>query len=171
MNKKDTNRKIKVWDLIIKSWSQDIISLENKFVKNIDNINEEWISCQVDITTMNKDDILVKINDISCQMQIDCDICGKSYVADIYNPEYTCIFTTDEKRISKPQDDQEYYLIGDDISIDIWDIIYFAINLELSTVNRCAKCQEKFENDDNWDMYEEEEIEENKSHINTIKFQ
>lgn len=170
MNKKDTNRKIKIWDLILKPWSQDIVSLQNKFVKDLNNIDDEWISCQVDITTMNKDDVLVKIQDISCKMQIDCDICGKSYLAEIYNPEYISIFTTDEKKIKIPKDDQEYYLIENDISINVEDIVLFAINLELSTVNRCAECQEKFDNDQSGIMYEEEAIEEQLSHINTIKF-
>ena len=154
-----------------KTWSQDTIYLENKFVNDIQNISEEWISCHVDISSMNKDDVLVNISNLNCKIKIECDICGDTYIADIYSPEYTCIFTTDQKKISKPQDDQEYYIIWDDISIYIWDIVYFAINLELSTVNRCTNCQEKFDNDKNGIMYKDEEIEENKKYINISKFQ
>lgn len=162
--KKDKNWRIKIWDLIVKTWSQDIIDLKNKFVDNLDNLTDEWISCKVQITSMNKEDILVNITDISCQMEIDCDICGKSYLADIYSPEYICIFTSDEKK-NDLDDEQEYYLINNDMSIDIGDIVHFAINLELATVNRCAECQAKFDNKSDED---EDDYESNINHINII---
>ncbi len=162
--KKDKNWKIRIWDLIVKTWSQDIIDLKNKFLENVNNITQEWISCKVEIWSINKEDILVKIIDINCQMKIECDICGDSYLADIYSPEYTCIFTTDEKRITQ-NDEQEYYPITNDMSVDIADIINFAINLELTTVNRCSKCQKNFDNSND---DEESDYESTINHINII---
>ena len=97
-------------------------------------------------------------------MKIECDICGDSYLADIYSPEYTCIFTTDEKRITQ-NDEQEYYPITNDMSVDIADIINFAINLELTTVNRCSKCQKNFDNSND---DEESDYESTINHINII---
>lgn len=169
-NTKDTNWKIKIWDLLAKTWSADTVQIKEKFLENENKIISPWISCDIYINSINKEDIWIKINNINCQLSINCDICGSEYIYNINSPEYSCIYTTDHKKVNT-DNEQEYYPIDND-NIDISDIIRFAINLELESINRCEKCEEDYKNHNYQDDEEsDEEINnENEYHLGNIIF-
>lgn len=134
---------LKVSDLLLHAWSQDTITFVNNFSTKLPT-NEKWINVTLFIEHLNKNELLVTIEEWIAYFHTPCDRCWKIFEekreiiecvwkASVWNSiEFEDNIPIDEKNLT----------------LDLEDFIVDQFNLHESLKKLCTKCQ-KITDDEN----------------------
>ena len=151
---KDQTFEIKVGDLL-NQVAVDEMSFEHKKTNLIPNLSEDWISGKIRLSWIDDENVLVEIEELSCELNETCDYCTKPFKRKIEIQNYSSRFTLNKEEINYANDEVLFFIDEKTSTINIEEMIYQAIELETPFVLYCPDCAKKHEN-----MTEDEEIDE-----------
>ena len=151
---KDQTFEIKVGDLL-NQVAVDEISFENKETSLIPNLTEYWITGKIRLSWIDDENVLVEIEELTCELNEICDYCNKSFKRKIEIHWYSSRFTLNKDEINYANDEVLFFIDEKTATINIEEMIYQAIELETPFVLYCPECTKIHEN-----MPEDEEMEE-----------
>lgn len=140
---KDYAWKIKVADLLNNPGNTDTIRFENKFLKSEDiSLWKEWIKWEIFLQWLNKDEVLLKIKNISFSINYKCDICLNDF-----NKSYN-LKDLEEIRFVNPENIEIKDKIHDTLfpidmkkqNIDLTELIEIIVKNQEPFVKKCEKC-------------------------------
>ena len=151
---KDQTFEIKVGDLL-NQVAVDELVFENKKTTLIPNLTEDWISGKIRLSWIDDENVLVEIEELSCELNETCDYCNKEFKRKIEIHWYSSRFTLNKDEINYANDEVLFFIDEKTATINIEELIYQAIELETPFVLYCPDCAKTHEN-----LTEYEEIEE-----------
>ncbi len=151
---KDQTFEIKVGDLL-NQVAVDELVFENKKTTLIPNLTEDWISGKIRLSWIDDENVLVEIEELSCELNETCDYCNKEFKRKIEIHWYSSRFTLNKDEINYANDEVLFFIDEKTATINIEELIYQAIELETPFVLYCPDCAKTHEN-----LTEDEEIEE-----------
>ena len=151
---KDQTFEIKVGDLL-NQVAVDEITFENKKTTLISNLSEDWITGKIRLSWIDDENVLVEIEELSCELNETCDYCNKEFKRKIEIHWYSSRFTLNKDEINYANDEVLFFIDEKTATINIEELIYQAIELETPFVLYCPECAKTHEN-----MSEDEEIQE-----------
>jgi len=151
---KDQTFEIKVWDLL-NQVAVDEMTFEHKKTNLISNLSEEWISGKIRLSWIDDENVLVEIEELSCELNETCDYCIKPFKRKVEIQNYSSRFTLNKEEINYANDEVLFFIDEKTSTINIEEMIYQAIELETPIVLYCPDCTKKHEN-----LSEDEEIDE-----------
>ena len=151
---KDQTFEIKVGDLL-NQVAVDELVFENKKTTLIPNLTENWISGKIRLSWIDDENVLVEIEELSCELNETCDYCNKEFKRKIEIHWYSSRFTLNKDEINYANDEVLFFIDEKTATINIEELIYQAIELETPFVLYCPECAKTHEN-----LTEDEEIEE-----------
>ena len=151
---KDQTFEIKVWDLL-NQVAVDEMTFENKKTDLIPNLSEEWITGKIRLSWIDDENVLVEIEELSCELDETCDYCTKPFKRKIEIQWYSSRFTLNKEEINYANDEVLFFIDEKTATINIEEMIYQAIELETPFVLYCPDCAKTHEN-----LSADEEIEE-----------
>ena len=151
---KDQTFEIKIWDLL-NQVAVDELVFENKKTSLIPNLSEDWISGKIRLSWIDDENVLVEIEELSCELNETCDYCNKEFKRKIEIHWYSSRFTLNKDEINYANDEVLFFIDEKTATINIEEMIYQAIELETPFVLYCPECSKAHEN-----LTEDEEIEE-----------
>ena len=151
---KDQTFEIKVGDLL-NQVAVDELVFENKRTNLIPNLSEDWISGKIRLSWIDDENVLVEIEELSCELNETCDYCNKEFKRKIKIHWYSSRFTLNKDEINYANDEVLFFIDEKTATINIEELIYQAIELETPFVLYCPDCAKTHEN-----LTEYEEIEE-----------
>ena len=155
---KDQTFEIKVGDLL-NQVAVDEITFENKRTNLIPNLSENWITGKIRLSWSDDENVLVEIEELSCELDETCDYCTKPFKRKIKIQWYSSRFTLNKDEINYTNDEVLFFIDEKTSTINIEEMIYQSIELETPFVLYCPDCAKNHEN------LPEDEIEE--SEFNT----
>ena len=151
---KDQTFEIKVGDLL-NQVAVDQIIFEHKRTNLIQNLSEDWISGKIRLSWIDDENVLVEIEELSCELNETCDYCTKPFKRKIEIQNYSSRFTLNKEEINYANDEVLFFIDEKTSTINIEEMIYQAIELETPFVLYCPECAKKHEN-----LPEDEEVDE-----------
>lgn len=151
---KDQTFEIKVGDLL-NQVAVDELVFENKKTDSIPNLTEDWISGKIRLSWIDDENVLVEIEELTCELNETCDYCNKEFKRKIEIHWYSSRFTLNKDEINYANDEVLFFIDEKTATINIEELIYQAIELETPFVLYCPDCAKMHEN-----LTEDEEIEE-----------
>ena len=151
---KDQTFEIKVGDLL-NQVAVDELVFENKKTTLIPNLTENWITGKIRLSWIDDENVLVEIEELSCELNEICDYCNKEFKRKIEIQNYSSRFTLNKEEINYANDEVLFFIDEKTATINIEELIYQAIELETPFVLYCPECAKTHEN-----LTEDEEIEE-----------
>ena len=151
---KDQTFEIKIGDLL-NQVAVDELVFENKKTDLIPNLTENWISGKIRLSWIDDENVLVEIEELSCELNETCDYCNKEFKRKIEIHWYSSRFTLNKDEINYANDEVLFFIDEKTATINIEELIYQAIELETPFVLYCPDCAKTHEN-----LSEDEEIEE-----------
>jgi uncharacterized metal-binding protein YceD (DUF177 family) len=133
----------------------DELVFENKKTTLIPNLSEEWITGKIRLSWIDDENVLVEIEELSCELNETCDYCNKEFKRKIEIHWYSSRFTLNKDEINYANDEVLFFIDEKTATINIEELIYQAIELETPFVLYCPECAKTHEN-----LIEDEEIEE-----------
>ena len=153
---KDQSFVIKIADIINQPWKKDEITFEKKFTDQLPNLDENWLSWNVLLQSLDKNSILVSLIDVKWVLEDNCDICQKTYKRSILSELYKAKFIIPEYYKDDENSTEEIFPINHkDETINIEDMVVQDIVLQEPIVRRCKKCEKTIVQSDN---IEEEDV-------------
>jgi len=138
---KNNTFKINVWDLLQSAGKIDQFSFKNEKTENINWLSQNWISGDVLMQSFDQNALLVTLENISADIDDQCDICNKTYTRKLDIKEYIAKF---QKKIDLNEStDDEVFKIDGNENIDIKDMITQAIILKEPLAKKCSTCTKK----------------------------
>lgn len=137
--------KIKVSDLLLNPWSKDKLSFEKKIIKEIDWLDENWISWEVFLQSLDKNTIYVEIKKLKASLKDICDICDSEFERKIFVNNIQTKFIHKDK-LTNPDEkihDEEFVINQKDETIDLGEFIFQTIVEQSPIVKKCNICQNK----------------------------
>ena len=157
---KDQTFEIKVGDLL-NQVAVDEITFENKKTSLIFNLSEDWITGKIRLSWIDDENVLVEIENLTCELNEICDYCTKPFKRKIEIQDYSSRFTLNKEEINYANDEVLFFIDEKTATINIEEMIYQAIELERPIVLYCPDCAKKHENlpedEINESEFEEEE--------------
>ena len=157
---KDQTFEIKVGDLL-NQVAVDEITFENKKTNLIPNLSEDWITGKIRLSWIDDENVLVEIENLTCELDETCDYCSESFKRKIEIQDYSSRFTLNKEEINYANDEVLFFIDEKTATINIEEMIYQAIELEKPIVLYCPDCAKKHENlleeEINESEFEEEE--------------
>lgn len=142
MNKVKANNfgYIKVWDLLKKIWSKDIINISDIKINWLDHITH--ISWKVFLQSISDEEIYMRIEHINYEWDNLCDYCGNKTTQkmDIQQQSHRYIKNLDQEKY-KLEIWDELWPINGDMSIDIITPITNAILINDTVQHICKDCK------------------------------
>ena len=151
---KDQTFEIKIGDLL-NQVAVDELVFENKKTDLIPNLTENWITGKIRLSWIDDENVLVEIEELSCELNETCDYCNKEFKRKIEIHWYSSRFTLNKDEINYANDEVLFFIDEKTATINIEELIYQAIELETPFVLYCPDCAKTHEN-----LTEDEEIEE-----------
>ena len=151
---KDQTFEIKVGDLL-NQVAVDEISFEHKKTTLIPNLSEDWVTGKIRLSWIDDENVLVEIEELTCELNETCDYCNKSFKRKIEIHGYSSRFTLNKDEINYANDEVLFFIDEKTATINIEELIYQAIELETPFVLYCPDCAKDHEN-----LSEDEEVEE-----------
>ena len=151
---KDQTFEIKVGDLL-NQVAVDEMAFEHKKTNLIPNLSESWISGKIRLSWIDDENILVEIENLTCELDETCDYCTNPFKRKIEIHWYSGRFTLNKEEINYANDEVLFFIDEKTATINIEEMIYQAIELERPIVLYCPDCAKKHEN-----LSEAEEVEE-----------
>ncbi len=142
---KDQTFEIKVGDLL-NQVAVDEITFEHKETNLIPNLSEDWISGKIRLSWIDDENVLVEIEELSCELDETCDYCTKPFKRKIEIQWYSSRFTLNKEEINYANDEVLFFIDEKTATINIEEMIYQAIELETPFVLYCPDCAKKHEN-------------------------
>ena len=143
---------IKVSDLLNKLGKTDSISFENVLLKNIPNLDPEWISGEIILQSVNDDSLFAEVKNINCKTHEICDLCTNEYTTEYKDINYEWRFQTED---TLSEDNDEIFPIDDKWLINIEDLLTQSILLNDSFSKICPKCKDKQREDTDENLYDD----------------
>ena len=156
---KDQTFEIKVGDLL-NQVAVDEISFENKETNLIPNLTECWITGKIRLSWIDDENVLVEIEELTCELNEICDYCNKSFKRKIEIHWYSSRFTLNKDEINYANDEVLFFIDEKTATINIEEMIYQAIELETPFVLYCPECSKIHENMPEDEGMEDSELEE-----------
>lgn len=130
---------IKISDMLTSKVS-DRIEFENKMLEELPNLTAEGVSGQITLQSLTKDAIFAKIENLTCQLEENCERCGANYQREIQVQDYTAKFVLN---INEDEQKEEEVLPIDAKNgvIDLGELIYHAIKMQEPFIKRCPACE------------------------------
>ena len=150
---KDQTFEIKVGDLLSQV-AVDEIEFEHKKTTLIPNLSEDWITGKIRLSWVDDENVLVEIEQLSCELDETCDYCTKEFKRKIEVQWYSSRFTLNKEEINYANDEVLFFIDEKTSTINIEEMIYQAIELERPIVLYCPDCAK------NHEKLPEDEIEE-----------
>ena len=151
---KDQTFEIKIGDLL-NQVAVDELVFENKKTDLIPNLTENWITGKIRLSWIDDENVLVEIEEFSCELNETCDYCNKEFKRKIEIHWYSSRFTLNKDEINYANDEVLFFIDEKTATINIEELIYQAIELETPFVLYCPDGAKTHEN-----LSEDEEIEE-----------
>jgi len=151
---KDQTFEIKVWDLL-NQVAVDEVTFEHKKTNLVPNLSEDWISGKIRLSWIDDENVLVEIEELSCELDETCDYCTKPFKRKVEIQWYSSRFTLNKEEINYANDEVLFFIDEKTATINIEEMIYQAIELETPFVLYCPDCAKEHEN-----LSEDEEIDE-----------
>jgi len=142
---KDQTFEIKVGDLLSQV-AVDEIEFENKKTNLIPNLSEDWITGKIRLSWVDDENVLVEIEQLSCELDETCDCCTKEFKRKIEIQWYSSRFTLNKEEINYANDEVLFFIDEKTSTINIEEMIYQAIELERPIVLYCPDCAKNHEN-------------------------
>lgn len=142
---KDQTFEIKVGDLL-NQVAVDEITFENKKTSLISNLSEDWITGKIRLSWIDDENVLVEIENLTCELDEICDYCTKPFKRKIEIQNYSSRFTLNKEEINYANDEVLFFIDEKTATINIEEMIYQAIELERPIVLYCPDCAKKHEN-------------------------
>lgn len=142
---KDQTFEIKVGDLL-NQVAVDEMSFEHKKTSLIPNLSEDWISGKIRLSWIDDENVLVEIEELSCELDETCDYCTKPFKRKIEIQNYSSRFTLNKEEINYANDEVLFFIDEKTSTINIEEMIYQAIELERPIVLYCPECAKNHEN-------------------------
>ena len=142
---KNQTFEIKVWDLL-NQVAVDEITFENKMTNLIPNLSEDWISGKIRLSWIDDENVLVEIEELSCELDETCDYCTNPFKRKIEIQNYSSRFTLNKEEINYANDEVLFFIDEKTSTINIEEMIYQAIELERPIVLYCPECAKNHEN-------------------------
>ena len=156
---KDQTFEIKVGDLL-NQVAVDEISFEHKKTSLIPNLGEDWVTGKIRLSWIDDENVLVEIEELTCELNEICDYCNKSFKRKIEIQWYSSRFTLNKDEINYANDEVLFFIDEKTATINIEELIYQAIELETPFVLYCSDCAKNHENLSEDEEMEESELEE-----------
>ena len=150
---KDQTFEIKVGDLL-NQVAVDEMAFEHKKTNLIPNLSEDWISGKIRLSWIDDENVLVEIENLTCELDETCDYCTKEFKRKIEIQDYSSRFTLNKEEINYANDEVLFFIDEKTATINIEEMIYQAVELERPVVLYCPECAKNHEN------LSEDEIEE-----------
>lgn len=148
---KDKIFKIKIADLLNETWRQDEVVFEHKFSDQLPNLDDEGITGNFTIQSLDNTSLLGTLTDVSARFHETCDSCGTSFMRKVDVPSYTgrFVFEDEVKKKEAPESEEVLFFIDSKAeTINIEDMVVQAILLNDPFVKRCDACTKRLENTD-----------------------
>ena len=142
---KDQTFEIKVGDLLSQV-AVDEIEFEHKKTTLIPNLSEDWITGKIRLSWVDDENVLVEIEQLSCELNETCDYCTKEFKRKIEIQWYSSRFTLNKEEINYANDEVLFFIDEKTSTINIEEMIYQAIELERPIVLYCPDCAKNHEN-------------------------
>ena len=142
---KDQTFEIKIWDLL-NQVAVDEVFFENKMTNLIPNLSEDWITGKIRLSWIDDENVLVEIEELSCELDEICDYCTKPFQRKIKIQWYSSRFTLNKEEINYANDEVLFFIDEKTSTINIEEMIYQAIELERPVVLYCPECAKNHEN-------------------------
>ncbi len=154
MDNKNRLHKIKVWDLLKKIWSIDIINISKLDIVHLKNIED--ISWKIFMQSISDEEIYIRFEDISYISKNICDYCGNWFNQKMILENLSHRYAKHTNKVDAQDDIRP---INNDITIDIITPITQAIMINCNIQNICSNCKDKTNKwDDDYDQYETTKI-------------
>lgn len=147
---------IKVSDLLKTPGSTDTIDFENLYSDIVPGLTEQGISGHIFLQSLNEDEILVEISDISAQIKDTSDISGKEFTREIFCSLYSVKFVrnfSDEQDETRQVFDEEFPLHEKSETINLEEVLKQAILLQEPITKIAPDEKDDHENDED-DIFE-----------------
>ena len=142
---KDQTFEIKVWDLL-NQVAVDEIVFENKKTDLIPNLTENWISWKIRLSWIDEENVLIELEELTCELNETCDYCTKTFKRKIEIQWYSSRFTLNKDEINYANDEVLFFIDEKTATINIEEMVYQAIKLETPFVLYCPDCARNHEN-------------------------
>ena len=142
---KDQTFEIKVGDLL-NQVAVDEMTFEHKKTNLIPNLSEDWITGKIRLSWIDDENVLVEIENLTCELDETCDYCTKSFKRKIEIQNYSSRFTLNKEEINYANDEVLFFIDEKTATITIEEMVYQAIELERPIVLYCPDCAKKHEN-------------------------
>ncbi len=142
---KDQTFEIKVWDLL-NQVAVDEIVFENKKTDLIPNLTENWISWKIRLSWIDEENVLIELEELTCELNETCDYCTKTFKRKIEIQWYSSRFTLNKDEINYANDEVLFFIDEKTATINIEEMVYQAIKLETPFVLYCPDCAKNHEN-------------------------
>lgn len=130
---------IKVSDILLHSWSSDVVVFTNIFSSKIPWLTKDWITWKVFFENLNKSEILITIDEIFIHIDTNCDRCWKDFV----EKRTLTNISIQAKILEQPLLTEDLLVIDPkDLTVDIEDFLrdQFLLHQELKTL--CTNCEQ-----------------------------
>lgn len=142
---KDQTFEIKVGDLL-NQVAVDEMTFEHKKTNLIPNLSKDWISGKIRLSWIDDENVLVEIENLTCELDETCDYCTKPFKRKIEIQDYSSRFTLNKEEINYANDEVLFFIDEKTATINIEEMIYQAIELERPIVLYCPECAKNHEN-------------------------
>ena len=122
---KDQTFEIKVGDLLSQV-AVDEIEFEHKKTTLIPNLSEDWITGKIRLSWVDDENVLVEIEQLSCELNETCDYCTKEFKRKIEIQWYSSRFTLNKEEINYANDEVLFFIDEKTSTINIEEMIYQA---------------------------------------------
>jgi uncharacterized metal-binding protein YceD (DUF177 family) len=140
---KDKVFKIKIADLLNETGRQDDIVFEHKFSDQLPNLDDEWVSGNFTIQSLDSTSLLGTLTDVTARFHETCDSCAAPFVRPVEIPLYTGRFIFEDEVKKKEAPDSEevlFFIDSKSETINIEDMVVQSILLNDPFVKRCDAC-------------------------------
>lgn len=135
---------LKVSDLLLHAWSQDTISFASIFSTKLPT-NEKWINITILIEHLNKNELLVTLEEWIAYFHTPCDRCWKIFEEQRVIRD--CVWKATVWTLIEFEDS---ILIDEkNLTLDLENFIVDQFNLHEPIKKLCTKCQKILQDDDN----------------------
>lgn len=156
---RDTIFKIKIADLLNETGKQDEIAFEHKFSAQLPHLDDQGISWNFTIQSLDADSLLGTLTDVTARFHETCDSCSASFLRTVDVPLYIARFVFEDEVKNKEAPDSEevlFYIDSKAETINIEDMVVQAILLDDPFVKRCDACTKRLaDSNDDEDNLEE----------------
>lgn len=136
---KDQSFEIKIADLL-NQVAVDELVFENKHTNFIPNLGKDWISGKIRLSWIDDENVLVEIEELSCELNEICDYCTKGFPRKIEVHGYCSRFTLNKEEKDYANDEVLFFIDEKNATINIEEMVYQAIQLENPFVLYCPEC-------------------------------